>query len=325
MPEEGAAMDPKTKARQEAVRSRIRELVGDVQGLGTLRRQAADLSMEFGDYGVVVAIDHATKGEWMPAAVRYKYAQFFTHWAVLAITRLADPHRDSTSVPLLVRRLRSLREEGEMRRDRWVERMAGTTRWRAARDAEEQERFERWMAAGGGPIWSRIGPGAQAARLSDAWNLLTGRERGSDGRGDDVEEWVLESAVRPLERPEIKTVREWRDTAVAHQDMRQTRAGVAGCDVFPIRTLVRAYWAVMKAAQRVLLLADGGGLHGLFPTPQFSVAQALSGGRLGPGETDPIDKRLLAHSVRWDGLLRQAEQRWYRELRETRRRDVEGE
>ena len=54
----------------------------------------------------------------------------------------------------------------------------------------------------------------------------------------------------------------------------------------------------MKAAQRALLLADGGGLHGLFPTPQFSVAQALSGGRLDPEETDPIDERLLAHSQR---------------------------
>ena len=317
-------MDLRTKARQEEVRSRIRELVGDVQSLGTLRRQAADLSAEFGDYGVVIAIDKATKGEWMPSAVRYKYAQFFTHWAVLAITRLADPHRDSTSIPVLVRRLRSLREEGEMRRDRWVERIAGITRWRTARDAEEQERFERWMAAEGGPIWSRIGPGEQAARLSEAWNLLTGRERGSDGGGDDVEDWILQSAVCPLERPEIKTVREWRNTAVAHQDMRQTRAGDAGYDVFPIPLLVRAYWAVVKAAQRVLLLADGGGLHGLFPTPQFSVAHALSGGRLGPGEADIIDERLLAHSQRWDGLLRQAEQRWYRELRETRRRDVEG-
>ena len=306
------------------MRSRIRELAGDVESLGTLRGQAADLSMEFGDYGVVVAIDHATNGEWMPAAVRYKYAQFFTHWAVLAITRLADPHRDSTSVPVLVRRLRSLREEGEMRRDRWVERIAGITRWRATRDAEEQERFERWMAAGEGPIWSRIGPGEQAAQLSEAWNLLTGRERGSDGRGDDVEDWILQSAVRPLEGPEIKAVREWRNTAVAHQGMRQTRAGDAGYDVFPIPLLVRGYWAVMKAAQRVLLLADGGGLHGLFPTPQFSVAQALSGGRLDPEETDPIDERLLAHSQRWDGLLRQAEQRWYRELREARRRDVEG-
>lgn len=317
-------MNRNTETRQEELRSRIRELAGDVQSLGTLRRQAADISVEFGDYGVVVAIDHATNGEWIPAAVRYKYAQFFTHWAVLAITRLADHHRDSTSIPVLVRRLRSLREEGELRRDRWVERIAGITRWRAARDAEDRERFERWMAAGGGPIWSRIGPGEQAARLSETWNLLTGRERESDGGGDDVEDWILQSAVRPLESPEITAVREWRNTVVAHQDIRQTRAGDAGYDVFPIRLLVRAYWAVMKAAQRVLLLADGSGLHGLFPTPQFSVAQALSGGRLGPEQTDPIDERLLAHSQRWDGLLRQAEQRWYRDLREARRRRAEG-
>ena len=317
-------MDRKTKARHEAVRSRIREVAGDVQSLGTLRRQVADLSVEFGDYGVVVAIDHTTNGQWMPAAMRYKHTQFFTHWAVLAITRLADPHGDSTSIPILVRRLRSLRKEGEMRRDRWVERIAEITGWRAARDAEERERFEQWMAAGGGPMWSCIGPGEQAARLSEVWNLLTGRERESDGRGDDVEDWILQSAIRPLEHPVFRAIREWRNTVVAHQDMRQTRAGDAGYDVFPIRLLVRAYWAVMKAAQRVLLLADGGGLHGLFPTPQFSVAQALSGGRLDPRETDLIDERLLAHSQRWDGLLRQAEQRWYRDLREARRRKVEG-
>ena len=135
-------MDRKTKARQEAVRSRIRAFAGDVRSMGTLRRQASDLSVELGDYGVVVAIDHATCGEWMPPAVRYKYAQFFTHWAILAITRLSDPHRDSTSIPALVRLLCSLRVEGEMRRDRWVERIAGITQWRAERDAEDQERLE---------------------------------------------------------------------------------------------------------------------------------------------------------------------------------------
>ena len=320
MTEDGIALDPKRKARQEAVRSRIRELAGDVQSLGTLRRQAADLSMEFGDYGVVIAIDKATNGDWMPPAVRYKYAQFFTHWAVLAITKLADSHRESTSIPILVRRLRSLHLEGEMRRDRWVERIVGMTRWREARDAEEQERYEQWVAAGGGPMWSRVGPGEQADRLNELWNLLTGRERGSDGRGDNVEEWILKSAVRPLECSQITVVREWRDMAVAHQDVRQTRVGAAGYVVFPIRTLVRAYWAVMKAAHRVLLLADGGGLHGLAATPQISVAEALSGGRLDPGEVEIIDDRLLAHSGRWDGLLQQAEQRWYQELRETRRK-----
>lgn len=276
--------------------------------------------MEFGDYGVVIAIDKATNGAWMPPAVRYKYAQFFTHWAVLAITKLADSHPESTSIPILVRRLRSLHVEGEMRRDRWIERIVGMTRWREARDAEEQERFEQWVAAGGGPMWSRIGPGEQADRLNDLWNLLTGRERGSDGRGDNVEEWILKSAVRPLACSQITVVREWRDMAVAHQDVRQTRAGEAGYVVFPIRTLVRAYWAVMKATHRVLLLADGRGLHGLAATPQISVAEALSGGRLDPGEVEIIDDRLLAHSGRWDGLLRQAELRWYQELREMRRK-----
>ena len=92
-PDQEAALDREPNARQDELRLRIRELVGDVESLGTLRRQATDLSTEFGDYGVMVAIDHATNGEWLPPAVSYKYAHFFTHWAVLAITRLADPHR----------------------------------------------------------------------------------------------------------------------------------------------------------------------------------------------------------------------------------------
>ena len=312
-------MDEEYKQRQDELRARIQELIGNVESLGTLRRQAADLSAELGDYGVVIAIDQAKNCEWMPGAVRYKYAHFFTHWAVLAITKLVDSHRDTTSIPVLLNRLRGLRDQGEMRRDRWVERIARISCWRETRDAEEEERLQQLIATRGGPTWSRIGPGEEAARLSEAWNLLTGRDRGSDGREDDVEDWIFESSVRSLKRPQVKAVRAWRDTAVAHQDMRQTRAGSAGYDVFPIWTLVRAYWAVMAALHRVLLLAEGTGLHGLFPTAQFSVTKELSGGVLDPATADAIDERLVLHSVRWDRLLRQSEQRWYLELNETRR------
>ena len=207
-----------------------------------------------------------------------------------------------------------------MRRDRWVERIAGISRRREARDAEETERLQRLIATGGGPLWSRIGPGEEAARLSETWNLLTGRERGSDGRGDDIEDWIFESSVRSLDRAQVKAVREWRDTTFAHQDMRQTRAGSAGYDVFPIWPLVRAFWAVMTALHRVLLLAEGTGLHGLVPTPQFSVVEELSGGALDHATVRAIDERLALHSVKWEHLLRQTEQRWYRKLSDTRRR-----
>ena len=180
-------MERATMARQEVLRARIAELVGDVESVGTLRRQAADLGVELGDYGVAMAIDRETDGEWMPSAVRYKYAQFFTHWVVLAITRLADRQRDSTSIPALVRRLDGLRKEGELRRDRWVERMVGITRWREARDGEERARIERLIAERGGAIWSRIGPGEEAARLSELWNRPDGppegRRRSSRRRG----------------------------------------------------------------------------------------------------------------------------------------------
>ncbi len=260
----------------------------------------------------------------MPGAVRYKYSHFFTHWAVLAIMKLADPHRDSTSIPVLLNRLRGMRDQGKMRRDRWVERIAGISRWREARDAKGKERLQRLIATGGGPIWSRIGPGEEAARLNETWNLLTGRERESDSRDDDVEDWIFESSVRSLKRSQVEAVREWRDTAVAHQDMRHTRAGSAGYDVFPILTLVRAYWAVITALHRVLLLAEGSGLHGLLPTAQFSVAEEIGGGALEPETVEAIDERLTLHSAKWERLLRKSEQRWYLELNETRRKQNGG-
>ena len=106
----------------------IRELVGDIETPGTLRRQAADLSAEMGDHGVLMGIDRATDGAWMPPAVRYKYQHFFTHWAVLAIMRLCDRDRDSTSIPALTSRLRTLHQEGGMTRDSWIEAMGGISR-----------------------------------------------------------------------------------------------------------------------------------------------------------------------------------------------------
>ena len=87
---------------------------------------------------------------------------------------------------------------------------------------------------------------------------------------------------------------------------------------FPIKPLVRAYWAVMKAAHRVLLLADGSGLHGLYPTPQFSIAKELSGGRLDRCQRNSIEERLMVHSQRWQRLLEESEERWYRELKALR-------
>ena len=219
-------------------------MAGDVQSPGTLRRQAVYLSKELGDHGVAMAIDRATDGEWMPPEVRYKYVHFFTHWAVLAITRLADRHLDSTSVPALVSRLRRPREEGKISRDPWIERLTGTAQWRQIREAEEQERFERLIETGGGSIWSRNGPGEKAARLSGLWNCLTGRERGSDGP-DDMEDWILDSAEHPLECPNLQAVRKWRNKNVAHQDVRQMRMGLAGYEVFPMRPIVRAYRAAI--------------------------------------------------------------------------------
>ena len=306
--------------RQGELRSKIRELVGDVQSIGTLRRQAADLGTQFGDYGVVMAIDKASDGEWMPLAVRYKYAHFFTHWAILATTRLADHSRQSTSIPALVNRLRSLRQEGEMRRDRWIERIVGITQWRKAQEAEKQESIERLIAKCGGPIWVQCGPGEKAARLSEIWNNLTGHERERDGPNDEMDDWILDSAVQPLESPEVQVLRTWRDKNLAHQDMSQTQVGSAGYDVYPMRPLVRAYWVVMKAAHRALLLAEGTGLHGLYPIPGSSVTLELSGGKVDVRQTEIIDERLLVHSTKWDCLLKQAEQRWYRELKALRQR-----
>ena len=112
----------------------------------------------------------------------------------------------------------------------------------------------------------------------------------------------------------VKAIRDWRNKYVAHQDARRMRAGLAGYEVFPIKPLVRAYCAVMMAAHRVLLLADSSGLHGLYPTPQFSIAKELSGGRLGRCRRDIIEERLMARSQRRRRLLQESEEGWYREL-----------
>ena len=228
--------------------------------------------------------------------------------------RLGDRDPDSMSIPALSSLLRTLRREGGMTRDSWIEAMGGIREWRQAKEAEERERLERMIAQGGGPAWVDIGPGEQSARLNDVWNRLTGRERGDDGGGEDMEERILDSAERPLEHPSVTAIRDWRNKYVAHQDARRMRRGLAGYEVFPVMPLVRAYWAVMMAAHRVLLLAAGSGLHGLYPTPQFSIAKELSAGRLDRCQRDIIEERLMAHSQRWQRLLQESEEGWYREL-----------
>ena len=310
-------MNQETMERHDQLRSQIEELVGDVGCPGTLRWQAADLSAKLGDHGVVLAIDRMTKGKWVPREFWMNYKHFFTHWAVLAIMRLADRDSSSTSIPALVSRLRHLREKGEMRRDRWIERQVEITQWRQAQENEQRAIHEQWIKAGGGMIGWQPGPGEQAALLSEIWNRLTGREEESDGPDDDMEDWILKSAERPLECPEVKTVKKWRNKAVAHQDVRKTVT--RRYEEFPMRPIVRAYWAVMKAAHRALLLADGSGLVRLYPVPQFSVAQELSGGKLDQESRDTIEKPLEEHAERWEQLLRQTEERWYRELNARRK------
>ena len=162
----------------------IEEMAGDVESFGSLRRQEAELSSHLGDYGVVMAMDRVTNGEWMPRAMRFKLAQYFTSWTVLAITRLADPSPQSTSIRALLKRLRRFQQRDEMRRDRWIERIAGIRDWQAAREAEERERHELLLERGGGPTWFQVGPGERAARLSKVWNRITGREPGSGGLDD---------------------------------------------------------------------------------------------------------------------------------------------
>ena len=298
--------------------ARVQRLVGDVETPGTLRRQAADLSVEMGDHGVLIAMDRATDGAWMPPAVRYKYQHFFTHWAVLAIMRLCDPNRASMSVPALCSLLRALRREGGMTRDSWIEAMGGIRDWREAKEAEEREAREHYFARGGGAAWADRGPGQRSVLINEGWNRLTGRERGDDGGDEDMEGWILDSAVRPLCHPSVAAIRDWRNKYVAHQDARRLRRGLAGYEVFPLQPLIRAYWAVMMAAHRVLLLAEGSGLHNLYPVPQFSVAEGLSAGRLDRGQRDTIEEDLMAHSARWERLLRDSEEGWYRELKALR-------
>ena len=64
----------------------IEEMAGDVESFGSLRRQEAELSSQLGDYGVVMAIDSVTNGEWMPRAMRFKFAIIPLTYVLLAAT-----------------------------------------------------------------------------------------------------------------------------------------------------------------------------------------------------------------------------------------------
>ncbi len=308
----------------DEVKAKIAAFAGDEQSPGTLRRQALDLSREFGDYGLAVGIGQVADGSFIPDAIGYKYQQFFTHWAVSALTRLADSNPKSTCIQQFLKCLRGLREQGEMRRDRWVERIAGVSGWREARDIEKRKSEKRLAAAGGGSIWSPIGPGETAAMLNEIYNRLTGRKKGSDDPKDDMEDWIFDSCKQPLDHPSMKAVRAWRNKTVAHQDLSRTRNGVAAYDVFPHQTLIRAYWAVMKSTHRALLLAEEPGLPNLYPTPQFDIVGELSGGCLDSVETNALNERLHSHSIRWDCLLQQSEHQWYRQLRKLRYKEKTG-
>ena len=312
-------MAERQNTKQAELWTRIQEIIGDLETPGTLRYQAADLSEGFGEFGVVIAIDKAKNCEWMPNTLRYKFALYFTHWAVMAITRLSDNHSNSISIPALRKLSQNLRDQGGMKRDPWIERIVEISHWRERRDIERQERFERLIMSQGKPQWSEVGLGEKADRLNYTWNRVTGREHGSDGCRDDMEDWIFDSAIRPLNCPQVKAVRKWRNKSVAHQDINQLCSGSTVYDVFPILTIIRAYWAVMVTLHRVLLLTTGTGLYGLYPKTQFSVTKILSGETLDCTKVEFIDDQLTRHSVKWDCLLHITEQRWYKELIEIRR------
>ena len=308
-------MDTDRDTREQRLKDRVQELAGDVESPGTLRYQVAELTQELLDFAVVIAVDGARNPEWFSPVVRYKYAHFFSHWAVLAISRLADPTSGVTSIPTLLRVLHSFRQEGELQRDRWVARVVEDPQWRKAAEAEKRERHEQLVSAGGGPVWFKPGPGELGERSSKLWNTLTGREDETDDRQDDMEQWILDSARRPLEGCHVKTVLKWRHQHIAHQDTGRTRDGAAGFDVYPMLSLVRAYWAVVNAAHRTLLLADGGGLHNLVPIAQFNVTERISGGALRPDAIKEIEEGLLQQTSQLECWLREAETRWCNELK----------
>lgn len=311
-------MDTDRDARERRLNARVQELAGYVESPGTLRCQVADLTMEFVDFAVVIAIDRARNREWFSPVVRYKYLHFFSHWAVLAISRLADPTSGVTSIPALLRVLHSFRQEGELRRDRWVARVVEDPHWRKAATAERRKRHQQLLSSGGGPIWSKLGSGERGEQWSKIWNVLTGREKEANGREDEMEEWILDSARRPLDGWHVKTVLQWRHKNIAHQDIDRTRTGAAGFDVYPLLPLVRAYWAVVNAAHRTLLLADGEGLHNLVPVAQLNVTERISGDALDRDRIEGIEERLLKQTSRLECWLRESETRWCDELKVSR-------
>ena len=99
-----------------------------------------------------------------------------------------------------------------------------------------------------------------------------------------MEDWILESAERPLDHPSVEAIRKWRKQVRGPPGRPPDTHGVGRfTKCFPMKPLVRAYWAVMMAgASRTSSRRTSQGLHGLYPTPQFSIAKELSDGKTGP-------------------------------------------
>ena len=101
---------------------------------------------------------------------------------MLAIMRLGDHNPYSMSIPALCSLLRTLRQEGGMTRDSWIEAMGGIREWRKAKEAEELERFERLTAQGG-----RAGLGGYRAR--GTIGQVKRRLESSDGPREGRRRW----------------------------------------------------------------------------------------------------------------------------------------
>lgn len=314
-------MDQKRLQRNDAVRNWISTFVGNENKPGTLKSQVYEISEELGDMEVCVEIANVAGEDWIPNPVGYKYRKFFTHWVVLALSKLIDSSDQSISITRLFKILNYLHQEGELNRDMWIERVGKieVDDWRAVYKLEKQEHFEEWRSKGGGAINVQVGPGHYAKNLNQIWNKLTGRAAEVDGAKDSMEQWVLDTALHPIKCCHaVKQLKEWRDKFVAHQDKKKVEKGILGYDAYPMKTLTQAYSSIIKAAHRTILLAEGSGLQCLNPISTFNVPEALSGGILNENKNKEIELKISKRYVYWQQFMRNSEEAWYKELRALR-------
>lgn len=312
-------MDKIRLRKHKEVRNRISKIVGNETKHGSLRSQVYEITKELGHFGGITVI----KKKSFPNPVGNMKRKFFTPWAVMALSRLIDSSNQCKSILGLLKLLNSIREEGELERDRWIERVGKieVDDWRAVKEKEFEYELDILRSKNGVPAWFPLGPGVHAGRLNIVWNKLTGREEHADGSKDEMDQWVLDSALQPINCcSAVKLVQKLRNEFVEHQDKKKMEMDIMHYDSYLMETLIQAYSSIITASHRTILLAEGFGLQNLNSISTFSVSEALSAGDQNENQINESDLLKSVNYINWQQFLWRSEETWYKELRALRKK-----